>query len=226
VAFTSFQMAAGGLVGPEQVYLRDMVALTTIDVSIAASGGPSTGRSYCPMLSGDGRFVVFISDATDLVLPPAVSPDHMRVQMFVRDLVEARTMRIALNGERAQPAGCPSISADGRYIAFVAGNTVMAEGVVTGNVDVFVHDRSTGTNTRIAPAGSMDAKGSSELMSRPSLSGNGRVVAFVSEVNDLVAGDTNGKPDVFVQDRESGDTIRASVAEDGVDATPMCRSAL
>jgi Tol biopolymer transport system component len=107
----------------------------------------------------------------------------------------------------------PSISADGRYVAFHSDASNLVPGDTNGTWDIFVHDRLTGQTTRVSVAsdGTQGNNGSGD----PSISADGRYVAFTSEASNLVPGDTNGTWDIFVHDRVTGQTTRVSVASDG-----------
>ena len=118
----------------------------------------------------------------------------------------------------------PALSADGRYVAFHSAVTNLVAGDTNGKTDVFVYDRQSGETTRVSVAsdGTQGDADSSRVTdfppSAPALSADGRYVAFRSAATNLVAGDTNGAPDVFVHDRQSGETTLVSVATDG---TPL-----
>ncbi|MDT7943806.1 MAG: hypothetical protein RQ985_04565, partial [Dehalococcoidia bacterium] len=107
----------------------------------------------------------------------------------------------------------PSISADGRYVAFESIASNLVPGDTNGVSDVFVHDRLTGQTTRVSVAS--DGTQGHSASDHPSISADGRYVAFESFASNLVPGDTNGKRDVFVHDRLTGQTARVSVASDG-----------
>jgi uncharacterized repeat protein (TIGR01451 family) len=121
-----------------------------------------------------------------------------------------------------QDSQTPSISADGRYVAFVS----LAENLVSEDTnlatDVFVRDRLLGTTQRVSVSSAgRQGDGNSgllNLMGGPSISGDGRFVAFSSEASNLVRGDRNANPDVFVHDRATGETTRVSVATGGAEA--------
>jgi Tol biopolymer transport system component len=214
--------------GVEDVFVRDLVARTTTRVSVDSSGGDSNGPSgSTPMfvpsaISADGRFVAFFSDASDLV-----SGDGNGLSdVFVRDLHTRTTTRVNVDTAGGDPNGrsdwsCSvhgqSISADGRYVAFCsyASDLVPADG--NGSADVFVRDRRTGTTSRV----SLDtAGGESNLGSSccPTISADGRYVAFNSGATDLVPNDHNGTLDVFVRDRRTATTTRVSVNRFGREA--------
>ena len=107
----------------------------------------------------------------------------------------------------------PAISADGRFVAFMSNASNLVSGDTNGERDVFVRDRAQGTTERVSVAtGGAQGIGSS---GGPSISGDGRYVAFDSGAANLVAGDTNRKSDIFVRDRKTGKTELVSVATDG-----------
>jgi Tol biopolymer transport system component len=110
----------------------------------------------------------------------------------------------------------PSISADGRYVAFDSGASNLVPGDSNNAQDVFVRDRENGTTERVSLA-SDGAEGNS-ASGEPSLSADGRYVAFASFASNFASGDGNGTRDIFVRDRESGTTERVSVASNGGEA--------
>jgi Tol biopolymer transport system component len=184
-------------------------------VSLATNGSQANGRSFVPAISGDGRFAAFYSDASNLV-----SGDTNDARdVFVRDRQTGETSRASVGASGAQADGDsfePSLSADGRFVAFSSAASNLVAGDTNGADDVFVRDRQANTTTRVslATGGGEPNDGSSS----PSLSGDGRYVAFVSDATNLVPGDTNGNRDVFVFDRQTGTTARASVDSAGVQA--------
>ena len=107
----------------------------------------------------------------------------------------------------------PSISADGRFVAFQSRASNLVAGDTNGREDIFVHDRQTGETERV----SVDSAGNqgNRFSGRTFLSTDGRFVLFNSSSNNLVAGDTNGFMDVFVHDRQTGVTERVSVDSAG-----------
>jgi Tol biopolymer transport system component len=119
------------------------------------------------------------------------------------------TSRVSQSSDGAQgdgPSGEPAVSDDGRIVAFTSSAANLVAGDTNGHPDVFVHDRAAGTTTRVSVAGT-GAQGDGAA-SAPAVSGDGRYVAFTSAATNLVAGDTNGRPDVFVHDRQTGATTR------------------
>src|SRR5580765_5606012 len=110
-----------------------------------------------------------------------------------------------------------AISADGRYVAFWSDATDLVDGDTNGFSDVFLRDRQTGATVRISVGpGAVQADGDSR---DPSISADGRFVAFWSFATNLVADDSNGVSDVFVYDRDTQTVVRASVDSGGKQAT-------
>lgn len=104
----------------------------------------------------------------------------------------------------------PSISADGRYVAYTSAATNLVAGDTNATLDVFVRDRTANTTTRVSVASSgAQGNGPSE---QPSISEDGRYVAFTSFADNLVTRDTNSTYDVFVHDRLRRTTVRVSVS--------------
>ena len=116
-------------------------------------------------------------------------------------------------------SGDPSISADGRYVAFESRASNLVSGDTNGSRDIFVHNRQTGITTLISVAtDGTQCNGSSRISS---ISADGRYVAFESWASNLISEDTNGWLDIFVHDRQDGITSRVSVASDGTQGDNM-----
>lgn len=155
----------------------------------------SDGNSDLPKISGDGGFVVFESDATNLTS----ECNNAFTQIFVRNLTTGRTSCASVDNQENQgndDSAQPSISSDGRMVAFssIATNLTTIR-CITGNKQVFVRDR-TDTKTTCASLGPRKVEGNGDSVN-PSISGNGGVVVFESTSNNLVRRDTNGVSDVF-----------------------------
>src|SRR5207249_3753086 len=181
---------------------------TTTRASVDSSGAQANRESFGIAVSADGRFVAFASFADNLVIGDTNGANDV----FVRDRVAGTTTRLSVSsgGDQGNASSfSPSLSADGRFVTFrsYASNLVAAD--ANGTSDVFVHDRLTGTTERVS-VDSAGIQGNGPSQS-PALSADGRFVAFRSNADNLVAGDTNGGNDVFVHDRVTGTTTRASV---------------
>ncbi|MFV8129501.1 TolB family protein [Streptomyces syringium] len=179
-------------------------------VSVTAAGEQADGESYGPVISGDGRFVAFVSWAANLA--PGGKAES---QVYVRNRSSGKLQQVSVttDGTPADGAsGAPSISATGRYVAFESFARNLAPG---GNPDpgsdVYVRDLWTG-RTELVTGDKPSTRGSS---SAPAISADGRYVAFTSTRDDLVPGDTNLRSDVYVRDRWKGTTKRVSVRNDG-----------
>jgi Tol biopolymer transport system component len=184
-------------------------------VSRAGTNGPGgDGNSLEPAISGDGRFVVFASRATNLS-PAAKSGKR---EIFVKDL---KTGTVTLASRADGPEGPaadgssydPSISADGRYVAFASGAENLSAEDVAYN-DVFVRDLATGTTTLVSRGPGLAGPAGDSESTDPSISADGRHVAFASQANNLSADDAKavGQTDVFVRDLDSGATELVSRA--------------
>src|SRR5690349_979425 len=197
-------------------FTLSLVALTgsaagqvTSRASVDSAGLQGDDSSVYPAISADGRFVAFESAATNLV----GGDTNTDLDIFVHDFQTGVTERVSVTsvgGQANAHSFMPSISADGRYVAFESMASNLVGGDTNGREDVFVHDRQTGTTERVSVDSSM-AQGNNDSTA-PSISADGRYVAFESAASNLVAGDTNVKNDVFVHDRLSGATERVSIS--------------
>jgi Tol biopolymer transport system component len=185
---------------------------TTTRVSIASDGTQGNGHSWQPSISGDGRYVAFHSDASNLVSGNI----QLQTDVFVHDLHTGQTshVSVASDGTHGNNQSFEtSISADGRYVAFVSVANNLVPGDTNGHIDVFIHDRQTRQTSRVSIAS--DGTQGNNHSRHPSVSANGRYVAFRSSASNLVPGDTNGIDDVFIHDRQTAQTSLVSVASNG-----------
>ncbi len=200
----------------------------TSRVSLASGGGQGAGGHSVLGLNNavdhGGRFVAFVSSATNLV----PNDNNGLADVFVHDRLSLVTSRVsvasgvgglAANADRA--SSFPAISADGRFVAFSSGATNLVPSDTNGLVDVFLRDRVAGTTSRIS-VGATGVQavggGDSDGSRGPSISADGRYVAFESEATNLVPNDTNRGWDIFVHDRTTGATERVSLATGGAQA--------
>jgi Tol biopolymer transport system component len=193
------------------VFVRDRTNGVTELVSVSTGGAQGNLQSYYPSISADGRFVAFESEATNLV--PGDS-NHAG-DVFVRDLQAGTTERVSIStGGLEGNSGSygESISSDGRFVAFASYATNLVPGDTNGTWDVFVRDRRLGTTERISLA-TGGAEGA-DVSWFPSISADGRFVAFASVAHNLVPGGTLGM-NIFVRDRVNGTTEIVSVTTQG-----------
>jgi hypothetical protein len=183
-----------------------------IRLSVSSAGAQVNGGGSKPAASADGNIVAFQSLSNQL----APNDNNFGEDVFVRNQAAGTTTlaSITLGGTTGNaPAFDASISNDGHLVTF----TSVSNGYVAGDTngtDVFVRDLTAGTTVRasVTNAGAQ-ANGNSSLSA---ISGDGTKVAFSSTATNLVAGDTNGKSDVFVRDLVAGTTTRVSVTPQGV----------
>lgn len=178
-------------------------------VSIATDGKTGNGASTGSAVSNQGRFIAFDSTATNLVAGDV----NGQKDVFVRDTLAATTVRasVSTSGTPANgPSDQASISFNGRYVAFRSTATNLVTGDTNGKADIFLRDLQKQTTIRVSLAnnGSQLVGGDSSL---PTVSGDGTEVLFLSAATNAVAGDANGKPDVFVRNANAGFTERISV---------------
>jgi TolB protein len=181
-------------------------------VSVAADDGPADGLSESPSLSANGRFVAFDSTATNLV-PAGVPPQPYLRHVYLRDLARDRTrlVDVGVHGEPADaPSVVPSVSADGRRVAFLSSAT----NLVTGDhppTDCYVRDLVTGRTTAVSA--SFDGSPVREGAEACVISADGSTVVFVSMASNLVPDDTSwAMPDLFARDLDTGATTMVGLA--------------
>jgi len=187
-------------------------AQVTQRVSLTWRGLQANGGSRDATVSADGRHVAFRSDASNLVR----NDTNGIADVFVRDLLTGMTERVSVASGGTQSNGgstFPSISADGRFVAFGSDATNLVAGDTNVTLDVFVRDRLAGTTERVSVGSSGIEANDRSLL--PSISADGRYVVFGSSASNLVAGDTNGAPDIFIRDRQAGTTERVGVGSGG-----------
>jgi Tol biopolymer transport system component len=205
---------------PLGVNSPDRAAVTR--VSVASDGTQANEISLNPSISADGRYVAFDSFASNLV----IGDTNGVLDVFVHDRLTGWTQRVSVSSagvQGNQSSHTPSISADGRYVAFQSEATNLVDGDTNGWFDIFVHDRHTGV-TELVSMG-RDGGRANGTSRYASISAEGRFVAFYSDADNLVSGDTNQQPDIFVRDRHRGVTELVSRASDGRQGNGMSESA-
>lgn len=209
--YIAFESTATNLVTSDSniaqdVFVYDTSLGTTMRASVSTGGTAGNAESFKPQLSSNGRFVVFMSYATNLV----AGDSNVLSDVFLHDRDpdangtydegNGTTVRASVNSGGAQllvASDFPSISADGRYVAFSSGS------------GLYVYDRLSGTTENLTSA-------SNGTSTYTSLSSDGRYVAFASVATNLVASDTNLTiSDIFVHDRTLSTTTLASVSQSG-----------
>ena len=203
VAFFSYasDLVAGDTNNDADVFVRDVASATTLLVSVNSSGvGPGNSGSYDEKITPDGRFVVFESQASNLVTNDINGFDY---DIFVRDLSNSVPELVTYNSSgTGSPNGGsydPAVSADGRWVAYESDATDIVPGDTNNDTDVFVRDRLGGSNILVSANAANTGPGNGSSFDA-FISADGRYVVFESTASDLVANDTNGTTDVFVRD--------------------------
>lgn len=194
---------------------RPAVAADTLRVSVDGAGVEAALYSTHPELDPSGRYAAFVSRASSFV----VGDTNDQFDLFLHDLRSGAVERVSVGESGVQANGAsiyPSLSNGARYVAFESDATNLVSGDLNGQNDIFVRDRKTGTTERVnVDSSGVEATGGHSYFA--SISGNGAVVAFSSSATNLVAGDGNGRMDVFVHDRKTGETTRVSVNSAGIE---------
>jgi Tol biopolymer transport system component len=179
------------------VFVRNRVDGTTRRISLAPDDRDANGASDIAMISADGRTIAFASDASNLVSGDA----NQEKDIFVHDLESGRTQRISQATDGSDPNGAsdfPSISADGRRVAFVSHASNLVPDDRNGVPDVFVADVASGWVIRVSVASDRTEANEESGAWGIDLSQDGRCVVFGSFASNLIEGDDNARPDVFV----------------------------
>lgn len=196
------------------VFVLERQAGTISRVSLSASSAESNGDSYKPALSADCRYVAFSSYATNLV---SGANDGIS-QIYLHDRATGQTSLLSrdLAGQSGNgDSYIPTLSADGRLIAYYSYASNLAPGDSNQAPDIFVHDRSSG-ETRLVSRGQGNAPANGESY-MPVISADGRFVAYESWASNLVTDDDNGLLDIFLHDLNTGQTTLVSR---GISGTP------
>jgi len=195
------------------IFVRELATATVTIASTDSAGMASDGHSGCPSISADGRYVAFESYADNLVS----GDTNNASDVFVKDLSTGIVTRVSTDSaghEGNAASNSASISADGRYVAFISDADNLVSDDTNGQIDIFVKDLSTGITTRASTVGTQSYQGFVFPQSL-SISADGRYVAFYSYADNLVSGDTNGRTDIFIKDLWTGITTRASTDSAG-----------
>ena len=209
--YVVFASADSKLVKNDTNQVRDIFLRDTVNSTTSLISANSNGRSLYPSISADGRYVAFWSVATNLVN----GDTNGQADIFLRDTVKNTTSRISVdsNGNQGNGESGDSSISDVRYVAFSSAASNLVSGDTNGQVDIFLRDTVNSTTALI----SLDSNGSQANMGSygPSISADGRYVAFESGASNLVSGDTNNSSDVFLRDTVTKTTTRISVDSNG-----------
>ena len=209
----AFFSDASNLVGDDfnafgDIFVRDLTTGVTERVNVDSAGNEAMGRSEFGDISAGGRYVVFSSHADNLVPGDTNGWDDV----FIRDRELGTTERLSVSTSGSQTnwwSQEPSISGDGRYVAFTSHDSQLSPNDTNNTHDVFLRDRQAGTTTLISVSTTGTLANGGSYM--PQISDNGTHITYVSSASNLVANDTNGWEDIFVYEIATGTTTRASL---------------
>ncbi len=199
--------------GVTDVFVRDRLNGTTELVSVSTSGELGNDGSFGPSISPAGRYVAFGSVASNL----APGDDNGLLDVYLRDLQTGTTELISVSssGEVGNAESFSAdVSVDGRYVAFASWSSNLDPSDGFDGSDIFVRDRVTGTTEIVSITSTEEPANLTSFA--PSISGDGRFVAFDSDADNLDEDDDNLWADVFVRDRSLGTTELVSVNSAGV----------
>jgi len=213
--FVAFESPYAGFVlndtnAKSDIFVRDRQSGTTERVSVSTSGLQANGDSYGVKITPDGRYVLFTSEASNLV----ANDTNGKADAFVHDRQTGVTELVTLGPAGQQPnqaGGAFDITPDGRYVAISLQGTNVGIGDTEGQV--FVRDRQAGNTTLVSvnSAGVM----ANSFSTQADISADGRYVAFQSYATNMAPNDTNAHADIFVRDRQTGVTERVSLGVAG-----------
>ena len=224
VAFTSVATNLTSFVDGNQsadIFVHETLFSGNTRVSVSSAGVEANGPSRSACLSGNGRFVAFESDATNLV----AGDGNGYSDIFLHDLSNSRTTRVSVSSNGMEgdlPSFAPSISDDGRYVAFLS----MASNLVANDnnqyIDVFVHDRLTRRTTRANVAANGTEADDDTL--EATISGDGSFLAFTTSASNLVASPPTFQHDIYLRELASTNIERVDPGLSGVPANAGCFS--
>ncbi|MBI3843630.1 MAG: hypothetical protein HY292_03225 [Planctomycetes bacterium] len=226
VAFASVsdELSPGDTNGDVDVFIRDRQSGITERVSVSSTGVGGNAASTVSSVSADGRYVLFQSVASNLV--PTLY--NGLTNIFVRDRLDGTTTQVSVapNGDGGDAASyASSMTADGRYVAFVSNSGNLVPNDTNGTSDVFVRDRLSGITERVSVSTFSAQAEYGAGGSTTGITGDGRFVVFESTSTSLVASDNNGRTqDIFIRDRATNETKIASVGSSGVQPDQTCDS--
>ena len=215
--FVAFGSWADNLVpndtnGTEDIFVRDRQTGVTERVSVSSSGLQGNDQSLNAVISGNGRFVVFSSGASNLVL----GDTNQAEDVFVRDMQNQQTTRVSVSSLGVQASSLstqPDISPDGRFVVFQSSDQTLVSGLSGNGPFVFLRDRATDSTELV----SRTSLGVPVTGTEPSVSGDGGFVAFVSGSAAFDSRDTNDEDDIYVWQRSNGSIRRVSVNSAGTE---------
>ena len=196
------------------IFLKDTLTGATTLVSTSSSGTQGNNHSSNPYISADGKHVVFESEASNLV----DGDTNGYGDIFIKDIQTGVITLVSTSSSGVQgifDSSNPSISADGKYVVFDSFSSNLVDGDTNDTLDIFLKDIQEGTLTLVSTSSS-GIQGTRYYSSQnPSISADGRYVAFESQAANLVSGDTGVWQDIFLKDIQTGETTLVSASSSG-----------
>jgi RHS repeat-associated protein len=236
--FTAFASKAGNLVpndtnNSQDIFINDRDTRITTRISVPPGSAQGTTLSSEPVISGDGRWTAYWSNADDIAGGSQGYPDTFvydratGVNTLMSELMPGYYQSCLLCVSLVDTTPSPSISENGRFVAFASTLSSIVPNDTNGGWDVFLRDRDTDGDGVMDEAGATSVERVSvgnggvqanDWSSHAAVSSDGRYVAFASLASNLVAGDAAGTADVFLRDRVAGTTTLVSRTPAGVPA--------
>ena len=194
------------------IFVHSRLSNTTTRVSVASDGSEASNGADLPDMSGDGRYVVFVSGSSNL----DDSVNSGSNQIYLHDRLTAETTVITQGVDSSvgdSNSSVPKISNDGNFVVFTSLASNLVADDTNEQVDVFLYDRNSETIERISEGPNGTEPDSSSA--RPEISSDGRFVVFDSSASNLIASETNSVRGVYLFDRTSGEVTKVSIANDG-----------
>lgn len=200
------------------IFRKDMLTGEVVRVSTNLYGEEGNDASYVASMTPDGRYIAFESNASNLV----PNDTNNRRDIFWKDLATGKIVRASTDTQGREVSGwgfsdCASISADGRYVAFISPNPFVPNDN-NNSRDVFRKDIITGEIIRVttnSQGEEANLGGSNYSYCNPYMSGDGRFIVFSSQSSNLVDEDFNGLEDIFKKDLLTSEVVRVSVNNSG-----------
>lgn len=212
----AFASAASNLVPGDNnnktdIFVRDLLSRTTTLVTSSSSKIAANGNSRDFTISSNGRFVAFVSEATNLVDGTTIASGAV----YVKDLLLGSLFVVSTRNESSNAVSGrhPSLSADGRYVAFQSESSDLVDNDFNGQSDIFVKDLQTGALQRVSVSGQA-IEGSGPSFDAQ-ISEDGSFIVFASRSENFVANDNNNQSDIFVKNIQTGALEIASVDTSG-----------
>ncbi|MEE1609735.1 hypothetical protein [Microvirga sp. CF3016] len=225
--YVTFMTGASNLVAGDtnnrfDILRKDLTTGEITRLSLTEQDEEANDGSYQAQFSPDGHYVIFSSDASNLV----AGDTNGQRDIFRKNLDTQAITRLSTAVDGAQATGYssnPAISQDGRFVVFESTASDLVAGDTNNRTDIFLKNLDTQAITRVSTAA--DGTQANNGSTNAQVSSDGRYVVFESSASNLVAGDTNDRADIFLKDLTTGEITRLSTAADGTQADDTSNNA-